>query len=64
MPAFDFIHKYANEPINSIMNTVGSNAVHNLGHGLISGLSNFGLINKEQTAQGENVLNQIQKALN
>ena len=64
MGVFDFIHKYANMPTNSITNVVGSNAVKHLGSGLISGLSNFGLINKEQAAQGENVLNQIQKALN
>jgi hypothetical protein len=63
MPVFDFIHKYANEPTNGITNVVGSNAVKYLGSGLISGLASFGLINKEQAAEGENVLNQIAKTL-
>jgi hypothetical protein len=64
MGFFDFVKKYIKEPVSSISNFVGSNAMKHLGRGVISGLENFGLINKEQASEGENVLSQIQSGAN
>ena len=60
MGFFDFVKKYIKTPVSTISNIVGSNGVKHLGRSVISGLEKFGLINKEQAVEGENILNQIQ----